>query len=68
MIAMWGANSFRMMQKLLGLFSGRYLKGSQNMCRAKQLKRIEGHIAQINALRFAEDPNMWVMIVKENGK
>jgi len=29
MIAMWGANSFEMMQKLLGLFSGRYLKGSQ---------------------------------------
>ena len=35
---------------------------------AKQLKPIEGHIAQINAPRFAEDLNMWVMIVKENGK
>jgi len=51
------------MQKLLGLFSGRYLRGSQNMCMAKQLKPIEGHIAQINAPRFAEDRNMWVMIV-----
>jgi len=28
MIAMWGANSFEMMGKLLGLFSGRYLRGS----------------------------------------
>jgi hypothetical protein len=37
--------------------------GSQNMCMAKQLKPIEGHIAQINAPRFAEDRNMWVMIV-----
>ena len=35
---------------------------------AKQLKPIEGHIAQINAPRFAEDQNMWVMMVKENGK
>ena len=35
---------------------------------AKQLKPIEGHIAQINAPRFAEDLNMWVMMVKENGK
>ena len=35
---------------------------------AKQLKQIDGHIAQINAPRFAEDRNMWVMIVKENGK
>ena len=68
MIAMGGANSFRMMQKLLGPFSGRYLRGSQNMCMAKQLKPIEGHIAQINAPRFAEDRNMWVMMVKENGK
>ena len=25
----------------------------------------EGHIAQINAPRFAEDRNMWVMMVKE---
>ena len=32
------------------------------MCMAKQLKPIEGHIAQINAPRFAEDRNMWVMI------
>ena len=38
------------------------------MCMAKQLKPIEGHIAQINAPRFAEDRNMWVMMVKENGK
>ena len=68
MIAMWGANSFEMMGKLLGLFSGRSLRGSQNMCMAKQLKPIEGHIAQINAPRFAEDRNMWVMMVKENGK
>ena len=37
MIAMWGANSFRLMEKLLVLFSGRYLRGSQNMCMAKQL-------------------------------
>jgi len=66
MIAMWGANSFEMMQKLLGPFSGRSLRGSQNMCMAKQLKPIEGHIAQINAPRFAEDRNMWVMMVKEN--
>jgi hypothetical protein len=29
---------------------------------AKQLKQIEGHIAQINAPRFAEDRKMWVMI------
>jgi hypothetical protein len=50
MIAMWGANYFKTMGKLLGLFSGRYLRGSQNMCMAKQLKQIEGHIAQINAL------------------
>ena len=28
---------------------------------AKQLKQIDGHIAQINAPRFAEDRNMWVM-------
>jgi len=62
MIAMWGANSLRTMEKLLGLFSGRYLKGSQNIRMAKQLKPIEGHIAQINAPRFAEDRNMWVMI------
>jgi len=68
MIAMWGANSFRWMQKLLGLFSGRYLRGSQNIRMAKQLKPIEGHITQINAPRFAEDRNIWVMIVKENGK
>jgi hypothetical protein len=68
MIAMWGANSFRTMQKLLGLFSGCYLRGSQNIRMAKQLKPIEGHIAQINAPRFAEDRNMWVMMVKENGK
>ena len=68
MIAMWGAKSFRTMQKLLGLFSGRYLRGSQNIRMAKQLKPIEGHIAQINAPRFAEDRNMWVMMVKENGK
>jgi hypothetical protein len=68
MIAMWGANSFRTMQKLLGLFSSRYLRGSQNICMAKQLKQIDGHIAQINAPRFAEDRNMWVMTVKENGK
>ena len=38
------------------------------MCMAKQLKPIEGHIAQINAPRFAEDRDMWVMMVKENGK
>jgi hypothetical protein len=56
------------MGKLLGLFSGRYLTGSQNIRMAKQLKPIEGHIAQINAPRFAEDRNMWVMMVKENGK
>jgi len=62
MIAMWGANSFRTMQKLLGLFSGRYLRGSQNIRMAKQLKPIEGHIDQVNAPRFAEDRNMWVMI------
>jgi len=68
MIAMWGANSFRTMQKLLGPFSGRSLRGSQNIRMAKQLKPIEGHIAQINAPRFAEDRNMWVMMVKENGK
>ena len=68
MIAMGGANSFEMMGKLLGLFSGRYLRGSQNMCMAKQLKPLDGHIAQINAPRFAEDRNMWVMMVKENGK
>jgi hypothetical protein len=66
MIAMWGANSFRMMQKLLGLFSGRYLRGSQNMCMAKQLKQIDGHIAQINSPRFAEDRNMWVMKLKSD--
>jgi hypothetical protein len=36
---------------------------SQNMCLAKQLKPIEGHIGQINAPRFAEDRNMWVMLV-----
>ena len=65
MIAMWVANSFEMMGKLLGLFSGRYLRGSQNMCMAKQLKQIEGHIAQINAPRFAEDRNMWVMMLKK---
>jgi len=65
MIAMWGANSFRMMQKLLGLFSGRSLRGSQNIRMAKQLKPIDGHIAQINAPRFAEDRNMWVMILKK---
>ena len=65
MIAMWDANSFEMMGKLLGLFSGRYLRGSQNMCMAKQLKQIEGHIAQINAPRFAEDRNMWVMMLKK---
>ena len=35
---------------------------------AKQLKQIEGHIAQINAPRFAEDRNMWVMMVKEKLK
>ena len=35
---------------------------------AKQLKPIEGHIAQINAHRFAEDRNIWVMMIKENGK
>ena len=68
MIAMWGANSFRTMQKLLGLFSGRYLRGSQNIHMAKQLKQIEGHIAQINSPRFAEDRKMWVMMLKENGK
>ena len=56
------------MQKLLGLFSGRYLRGSQNTGMAKQLKQIDGHIAQINAPRFAEDRRMWVMMVKENGK
>jgi len=55
-------------EKLLGLFSGRYLRGSQNMCMAKQLKQIDGHIAHINAPRFAEDRNMWVMTVKENAK
>ena len=38
------------------------------MFMAKQLKQIEGHIAQINAPRFAEDRKMWVMMVKENGK
>ena len=38
------------------------------MCMAKQLKQIEGHIDQINAPRFAEDRNIWVMMVKENGK
>ena len=38
------------------------------MCMAKQLKPIEDHIAQINAPRFAEDRNMWVMTVKENAK
>jgi len=37
--------------------------GSQNIGMAKQLKPIEGHIAQINAPRFAEDRNMWVMMV-----
>jgi hypothetical protein len=37
--------------------------GSQNIRMAKQIKPIEGHIAQINAPRFAEDRNMWVMIV-----
>ena len=35
---------------------------------AKQLKQIDGHIAHINAPRFAEDRNMWVMTVKENAK
>jgi hypothetical protein len=63
MIAMCGANSFGTIGKLLGLFSGRYLRGSQNIRMAKQLKPIEGHIAQINAPRFAEDRNMWVMLV-----
>ena len=53
---------------MIGLFSGRYLKGSQNMWLAKQLKPIEGHIAQINAPRSAEDRNMWVMMIKENRK
>jgi hypothetical protein len=66
MIAMWGANSFEMMGKLLGPFSGRYLRGSQNVYMAKQLKPIEGHIAQINAPRFAEDRNMWVMKLKSD--
>ena len=68
MIAMWGAKSFRTMGKLLGPFSGRSLRGSQNIRMAKQLKQIDGHIAQINAPRFAEDRKMWVMMVKENGK
>ena len=67
MIAMWGANSFITMGKLLGPFSGRYLRGSQNIRMAKQLKQIDGHIAQINAPRFAEDRNMWVMIRLERG-
>ena len=57
-----------MMQKLLGLFSARSLRGSQNIRMAKQLKQIDGHIAQINSPRFAEDRNMWVMMVKENGE
>ena len=44
------------MQKLLGLFSGRYLRGSQNIHMAKQLKPIEGHIAQIkDADKNSED-------------
>ena len=67
MIAMWGAKSFRTMQKLLGPFSGRSLRGSQNIRMAKQLKPIEGHIAQINAPRFAEDRSMWVMMRLERG-
>ena len=66
MIAMWEAKSFGLMGKLLGLFSGRYLRGSQNMCMAKQLKPIEDHIAQINAPRFAEDRNMWVVKLKSD--
>jgi hypothetical protein len=36
--------------------------GSQNIRMAKQLKQIDGHIAQINAPRFSEDRNMWVMM------
>jgi hypothetical protein len=40
--------------------------GSQNIRMAKQLKPIEGHIAQINAPRFAEDRNMWVMKLKSD--
>ena len=68
MIAMWGANSFKTMGKLLGLFSGRYPRGSQNIRMAKQLKQIDGHIAQINAPRFAEDRNMWVIFIKDNEK
>jgi len=66
MIAMWGAKSFRTMQKLLGLFSGRSLRGSQNIRMAKQLKQIDGHIAQINAPRFAEDRNTWVVKLKSD--
>ena len=68
MIAMWGAKWFGLMGKLLGPFSGRYPRGSQNIRMAKHLKQIDGHIAQINAPRFAEDRKMWVMMVKENGK
>ena len=43
----------------------RYFRSSQNIHMAKQLKPIEGHIAQINAPRFAEDRNMWVMMLKK---
>ena len=40
--------------------------GSQNISMAKQLKPIEGHIAQINAPRFAEDRKMWVIKLKSD--
>ena len=57
-----------MKKKYWGLSRGRISKSSQNIDMSKQLKQFEGKITLINPPRFNKDRNVWVMMVKENGK